>query len=78
MDNLLLAAGFYHGTLIDITHAMVQIHQGRDKNSISLKKGKDDAIYNFKFAGGNIKLFNGTYSVVKIRNNFALNLTRKQ
>ena len=73
-----MAAGVYHGTLIDITHAMVQIHQGRDKNSRSLMKGKEDATYNYKFAGGNIKLSNGTYSVVKIRNNYALNLTRKQ
>lgn len=77
MDNILLASGYYHGILVDITSAMVQIHQGRDTYRNTRMKGKNDAKYNMRFLKNMIKLSNSKYSVVKVGRNYALRSTRK-
>ena len=77
MDNILLAAGYYHGNLVDITQSMVQIHQGRDTYRKSRIRGKKDDRYNAQFVRQLIKLIHSKYSIVRVKSQYHLKKRRR-
>lgn len=75
IDNILLAAGFYNGTLIDFTNSMVQIHQGRETYHDSLMRDSEDVLYNRRLPTKFAKLHMTPYSVYRAGHDFVLGLT---
>lgn len=75
IDNILLAAGFYNGTLIDFTYSMMQIHQGRDTYHNSVMKDTEDVLYNRRLPTKFAKLRMAPYSVYRGGHDFVLGLT---
>ena len=74
-DNILLAAGFYNGTLIDFTNSMVQIHQGRETYHDSLMRDSEDVLYNRRLPTKFAKLHMTPYSVYRAGHDFVFGLT---
>lgn len=75
IDNILLAAGFYNGTLIDFTHSMMQIHQGRETYHNSVMRDTEDVLYNRRLPTKFAKLRMAPYSVSGAGHDFVLGLT---
>ena len=75
IDNILLAAGFYNGTLIDFTHSMMQIHHVRETYYIIVMRDTVDVLYNRRLPTKFAKLRMAPYSVYRGGHDFVLGLT---